>query len=102
MEFTILEDNNLLSMNSQNNQLSEFEVYDKIFRKNYSYISPYHNLFLQHLLFDPYIKEERGNLANIVAKTFIGLIKQFIPKLSKNSDYEKIENLKYLLVLKIL
>ncbi len=63
---------------------SEFELYDKIFRDNNKLNTPLENPFIQHFLFDPYIKEERGNNPILVAKNFIELIKLFLIKNKNN------------------
>ncbi len=65
--------------------LEEYNKFDNIFRKKNTIISPFENPFLQHLFFDSYIKEERGNNPMICAETFYKIIFYFSSLINKSN-----------------
>ena len=76
----------------------EFRYYDTLFRNNNGMVSPLENPFVQHLLFDPYMKEQRGNDFTTAAKNFISLLSNFYSNLEikKKYNYLKIDDIRYL------
>ncbi len=74
----------------------DFDIFDNIYRIKTSstrhlFISPLENPFIQHFLYDSYIKEGHGNTGNIVTENFIKLIEIFM---NKNQGLDENENKK--------
>ncbi len=95
MDIEIQEDGNV--MNEKN-----FQIFDNIFRNENQIVSPLENPFIQHMLFDPYMEEERGNVPSLVADNFLKLTKFFIENydnkgLFDSKEKTKIQNLEYLI-----
>ncbi len=96
MDIQILENGDVISKTIINGN-SEYQAYHDIFYMHDA-ITPLDNPFIQHMLFDPYIKEEHGNYPKIVANAFNQLIDLFLKKKKNiiNDTKTKIEDVKHL------